>query len=674
MADELKKQLLRNILTITFQKNLLFFKSQFPHLYEKFKEYQPTTFGLELDENGNLNIGGPSGWMYKGSPQQMSVEQARNFIHSPVRSLYRLPALTDEELDEQNPIGFRHMYYLRDVASAGRTHVISAADQPFEPVGRYAMLSVIGIGLGYHLDEIATVKIDHLYLYEPNDDVFFASMHTLDYEILCHNYIDDGRAITVLVGEEPDKYVDGFLKLLHKNGQFRAGILPVYKHYDHPKTDDALGLYFKNLSYVYGGFGFTEDEFISLKHTSENIHKDRNFLLCDRKFKHGKDIPVFIVGAGPSLDNDIDVIIANQDKALIVSCGSSLAALHRYGVVPDYHIEIERTEPVYDWLKLIDDEEYLKKITMVCMQTIFPAAIDMFGDNILFLKPNDGGTDLLRVTYGKNLLIEQVYGTNPTVVNGAYGFFEHMDCGEIYLFGADMGYKDPSKHHSSKTGYYSKFKDMFDDFDTSISRPGNFDENEKIYSNHTFDWARTSLEYRLRNLLKEGRKVFNCSDGAKITGAVALRSADIALETVLDKSALKAELKSYCAPNPFRISDWDQSLAVRGREAVKLFNELIDERFLTADYRSNNVIDIFIHQHRTLFSHDGTKEIFAMRLIKGSMTYMQTTILGLIYCINTEAERVQFVREALRIYYDYLIELRDMFIAQFGPFAEEEPS
>ena len=40
---------LRTIMQYTLTKNMLFFKKQFPHLFEKFKKLNPTQAGLGLD-------------------------------------------------------------------------------------------------------------------------------------------------------------------------------------------------------------------------------------------------------------------------------------------------------------------------------------------------------------------------------------------------------------------------------------------------------------------------------------------------------------------------------------------------------------------------------------------------------------------------------------------------
>lgn len=47
-----------------------------------------------------------------------------------------------------------------------------------------------------------------------------------------------------------------------------------------------------------------------------------------------KDIPVIVVGSGPTLDRNIHDLVGLEDKALIISCGSNTAALQKVGVNP----------------------------------------------------------------------------------------------------------------------------------------------------------------------------------------------------------------------------------------------------------------------------------------------------------------------------------------------------
>ena len=73
-------------------------------------------------------------------------------------------------------------------------------------------------------------------------------------------------------------------------------------------------------------------------------------------------MPVFIIANGPSLDDSIDVIAANKDRAILISCGSAISALHKVGIKPDIHVETERTKIVYDFLVNLNDPEYLQDI------------------------------------------------------------------------------------------------------------------------------------------------------------------------------------------------------------------------------------------------------------------------------------------------------------------------
>ena len=74
------------------------------------------------------------------------------------------------------------------------------------------------------------------------------------------------------------------------------------------------------------------------------------------------DVPVFIVGNGPSLDYLIEVLREEKERVVIVSCGTALQALYQNGITPDYHAEIETNRSTFDWLTRINDKSYLKKI------------------------------------------------------------------------------------------------------------------------------------------------------------------------------------------------------------------------------------------------------------------------------------------------------------------------
>ena len=331
----LDKNLLKNILKLTFETNIQFFKESFPHFYEKFKNYEPKEYGLELDENNNLNIACNGHFIYQKDPKITVSEQTLDFLKNPVRSIYRISPVNEENMAKENPMGFRHLDYLSQVARLGCEYEAKALSEDIHTnsLGRFPFLSVIGVGLGYHLEQLASENIDHLYIYEPNDDLFYSSLFTLNWKWIVEQFQKSNKSITILVGVTKEKYFEGFQKLFFKFGIFKSGCLSFFKHYQSETSDEIVEYIMKNGKTLYSGFGFTEDELISLKHTYQNIKNERKFLVEGTSLLEQKlDMPVFICGSGPSLDDAHEIIKENQDKAIIVSCGSSLMALKKYGI------------------------------------------------------------------------------------------------------------------------------------------------------------------------------------------------------------------------------------------------------------------------------------------------------------------------------------------------------
>ena len=58
-------------------------------------------------------------------------------------------------------------------------------------------------------------------------------------------------------------------------------------------------------------------------------------------------------------------IAAEKDKAIIFSCGTALRPLVARGIIPDLHIESERTFHVYEWLQNAGNSEVFENTILV---------------------------------------------------------------------------------------------------------------------------------------------------------------------------------------------------------------------------------------------------------------------------------------------------------------------
>ncbi|WP_315981291.1 6-hydroxymethylpterin diphosphokinase MptE-like protein [Aliamphritea spongicola] len=153
------------------------------------------------------------------------------------------------------------------------------------------------------------------------------------------------------------------LKIIYRNRIFNLSKYYIYYHYENNAMKQFINNFQRQMKKVTYGYGFYDDERVGLSHTIENTHRGypvSRVSLLQRK--DTVDVPVIIIGNGPSLDESINFIKANRERAIIISCGSSFGTLKRLGIKPHIHIEQERPQATYDWLKSSTDEEIRKGV------------------------------------------------------------------------------------------------------------------------------------------------------------------------------------------------------------------------------------------------------------------------------------------------------------------------
>ncbi|TAA40326.1 motility associated factor glycosyltransferase family protein [Corallincola spongiicola] len=664
MATQIDKNglnILRQVLNLTFNKNLQFLQERFPHIAARFKEHKPKSMGLEMDPLGRLNICGAEGFIYDGDPKEICAKQAKDYFDRPVTGIYRL-SQTGWEASMKL---FRHANLLKELVELGEEHSKEAvALGERDPYHWFPFFTVLGVGIGYHLETILAhaEKIGHLFIYEPNDDLFFASLHVFDYRQLFEAFTKQNKGITLLVGCEQEEFIHTVQKVMFKIGIFKSCVLPIYRHYDSKTADESLKRFFDNLSNFYAGFGFFEDEVISTRHTMKNMAGGCN-LMADSPSGHEFDRPVFICANGPSIDYSLDYIREHRDDIILVSCGTALKTLHNAGIKPHIHIEIERVEYLADWVREVDPSgEFVGDIHLVGMNTLSPGVVEQFKEATLFWKPNDVGTELARVTLMKDFhQYLHLFNSNPTVSNAAMALAIHFKAPQVYLFGVDVGYVDPKYHHSKDSAYYGEFKGAFEKGSSGSHKPvpGNF--REKVSTSAVFDWCRHVLELVIR-IKGEGTEVFNTADGARIEGTTPCRIEDIELPAPksepFDPDAWIAAAR---VKKPVTFEILYDNFKQRQRTIRKLLKFLTDERVQEIDWATNDVFELFQRNHLELRKHIGGQDNPAVRMIEGSVTYLQITILGYLHMMPNAEIRARFVTAAMKIFHQYFKEMKGIF-------------
>lgn len=617
-----------------FNKNVSFLSRHYPKLLEMLN-VPKGSIRVNLDPEGRLDASVGSVMVYGGDAYKKSLEQVQRFRQLPIR-LY--PNLMLEECISDEIIASRHCKRLQEIIGL---NILC----PQHPKDDYMpFLLVVGLGFGLHIKMLLeTYKVQNLMIV---DIPLFAhlSLYTVDWQELLHTYSASDKSLTLSIDDSflKPEMIDVKVQEI-VNTINTIGPMVVYwgYYFEHLRYNPPILLnQWLSKSETISDFfkGFLDDELWSLEWTLEKIEK--KIPLYYGGYKVPKGSVAFVLGAGPSLDDAIEKIIQYKDRAIIFSCGSTITALEKLGLVPDFHVEIERTKYTYDILTEVD-RRFLKQTRLIANNPLWTECFNLFDRSYMFLKANDTGSSIFRsVEY---YVIEN---TGPTVTAGGVALAAELGFDEIYLFGVDLGSRDPKKHHSSRTNYFKE--------DSLLSKsppefpmeyPANF--GGVAYTNMWFASTARAIEKIIR-IYKP--KVFNISDGIIIEGATPLRieQFDLSDKPKIDRQALINTIeKNFSTDYADKLNLY--SILDNLHKDLDTFIEDC-KKLATRDYYSIDQVVVAFMDLNALF-RKSTHTLFTLLYPN---TYLWTTA-SLGYAIGLDSnERQDFMREFFKIYIDYL--------------------
>jgi len=637
-----------------FETNITAFKAYMPSIYEFIKKYTPSVYFIENDTQGFANILNKKNnqFVYLEDPYQYSNLQTEIYFKSPKRLIY------NPQKEKENNFIFLHQLYLGECNEFLNLKKVECK-KPEHLHFYIPTLVMLGVGLGYQIAKILSEHhITNLYIFEPEPDIFYASLHTIDWGNILKKMRGSGKNITLQIG---NNYID-LLNTIGRhhflNGYYSISKIYLYQHTISKETNLAMSEIQKLAHRLFKGFGFYEDELLSLSHTLANV-KEKSFFIKEKSnFKKNfiQYPPALIIANGPSLDKEIEFIKKNQGKFILFSCGSTLKTLYKNGITPDFHVEIERTKEVYDWLMNINDIEYFKKIDFLSLCYIYPKSAPLFKRFIWGLKPNDTGEKLLYKILRENrpAIIPHC---NPTVSNGALSIATYLGFKEVYLFGMDMGFRQANYHHSLDSGYYESQSRFYQpEMTTDIKIPANF--SGEIYSTQELDNSRLYLEFQLRSCPEV--VCYNCSDGAKIELTIPKLSTEIQSYTEIDKINFIEELITATTESN-QFIDQNKIIHQFYQSYITIENLIyLLKMAMTPPPKNREELDLVFHQQFSTLMQMNQKDPLASGLLMGTMNYLQCSIfchLSEITDIDNFNELVQFSFKIIECYLNDMLEL-----------------
>jgi len=654
-VDNLTLDITTKILRATFLNNMEVFKNILPEIYHYFLDYKPENTLLTIDENNNVNLVDNGQLVYDGDPKELSKQQLDSYAIDPKCFSYGMSFG-----DAPN---FEHERVLKQIVERRKkeTTLLSnlQIEVPFnEP--QLDFFAMLGCGLGYQIEELFNRKeIKVFYLYEESSDVFFAAMHCIDFKPLIDRCKALGGSFTISVGGDEFKFVNQIHSLLKTNGFYLVSRMFVYRHYLSDENFNAFKLIHELMHRYSAGWGFFEDEIISLIHTVENADNSFPILIDNQTNNKLEDFPVLIVGNGPSLDNDIELLKIKQDQFFIVSSGTALKSLLKQGITPNLHMEMERTAGLDDHYHLFSQKELsiLKTIPIIALNTVYTELLNRFSQAYTMLKINDAGTDLMNFL-DQNSKFQVVKFCNPTVSNTALMAMLHLGFKNINLLGVDLGFVDDEHHHSKSSMYYDDEwegqESQHERFKGSSKKTeGNF--RDEVFTTNIFDSSKGVMEFAIVDF--PDATIYNCSDGAKISGSTPLPFNEIIIEEhnfdVNKEFArlLSSEFKQSSKNKTYVHNFLEKEFFPKFKLVIEEFKAFLDRPVTSRKELS----DVFSLQNDYVYFLSAQREtMLYFRFLKGTMIYYQSCIMS--NCANyTDMEmRMSFIHDSLLAMKDHI--------------------
>ncbi|MFD0590668.1 6-hydroxymethylpterin diphosphokinase MptE-like protein [Paenibacillus sp. GCM10027627] len=296
-----------------FARNMNFFESHYPHL-------------KELIERSNRNVADS----LTGPQLVISLDGKANlFIREDDNAVY--------------------LYSRYNIENELAQWIANIAEE--ENNSRIVLL--FGVGLGHHLSAFAeNYPHARVFLFEPDEQLFLASLYVVDWSKQLKNMVVDSFAVGF-----DDNRMDLLMgRFCHQSGgRLNIQDLPYYsRNYKEQKLKLLTGLKLHANKYR------MTDNTLKYRYMThaENIFKNIAANLSTPSLRNVKGLfsgmTAIIVGAGPSLEEDIEQLKKIKDSTVIIAAGTAIQSLLHFGIKPHLVVSMDGMEANYNAFKHLD--------------------------------------------------------------------------------------------------------------------------------------------------------------------------------------------------------------------------------------------------------------------------------------------------------------------------------
>ncbi|WP_163532331.1 6-hydroxymethylpterin diphosphokinase MptE-like protein [Helicobacter suis] len=482
-----------------FRDNLTFFKAHLPELYNKLLP-PPTLYNLLYDAGGinilNLTNATLLFPCLEGKHQMLAISKdwAKRILNNPKWQLHDNGVSLDSSTLSLTNQACQAMIEMVSTYPCSQEYRLGQNFYP--PTAIYGLAG--GLFLALLLEQGAFFHA--LYLFEEHIDLLRISCYFIDYRCLFNATPPNSCVISL------EKLNTNLLQHIFIHKKITHSFLHLeFDPYKNKISQEAAHRFNMAKKSALRGWGSFEDEMLGLNNTLENF-KYNPFLLHPKRIKR-IEMPICVVGNGPSLNNLLPFLKKHAKEMVIFSCGTALKVLKSYGVLVDFQVEIERI----GYLKEVLLNAPLGDTPLMCANMINPEAFLLAKESYMFMR---GGSASGYIW--PHLSIEY---SAPFVGNAGVALAS-LFSSTLILCGLDCGYIEGQSKHA-KGSYYGVEKPSIP-FDT-LEVLSNF-KDTRVFSDGLFLLSQMQMSMLFA---KQKTRVYNLSSGAFIKHTIPTRPQDL---------------------------------------------------------------------------------------------------------------------------------------------------
>ena len=490
-----------------FETNLANWQKFMPAFADLLVQYKDTPSYLISDNKGGLDICYNGHALLNGRSDQWSEECKSNFYNG--RSTHRIFQEPRWASDYTNTSACIELATIKRIKSEAKVKLRKPIKETISHHTSFHLV-IFGVGLAEQIPLLVEASdCRNLVLIEPNIEFLYCSLYTFDWLPILTKFSDGNRKLSIIVDRDPELVFRIIKSAIKSYAPHLIDGMTLFESYYDTLTNLIASETKKRAAELVMGAGWFDDEYDCVKNAYLNLqtHTGPRYL----RQKMISPFPALIVGSGPSLDDSFDALRKYQEHAIVISCGTTIRLLLREGIQPDFHVELENTPEIVDVCATVANSYDLSAITLIASNTVAPNVSKSFGKTVYFFRDHVSSKPIFSL--GEDSDIQY---SLPTVANLGLGLAQELGCTDFYLFGVDLGTRDIRNHHAKGSAYESgelPFEDIL-----NIPIQANLG-GKYIWSDEVFLWSKELLESSLHTK-KFGRRYFNCSDGARISGMI----------------------------------------------------------------------------------------------------------------------------------------------------------